>query len=72
MALAKIIEITSESQKSYDDAVTRGIEDAGKTVDNIRSAWVKDHEVLVGAGDARTHRVSLKITFLVDESRRHE
>lgn len=68
MSTAKIIEITSESNKSYEDAVIQGIEDASKTVDNIRSAWVKDHEVLVGAGDARAHRVHMKVTFIVDGS----
>ena len=67
MSLAKIIEITSESQKSYEDAILSGIEQAAETVQNIRSAWVKDHEIIVGAGDARAHRVHLKITFVIDE-----
>jgi flavin-binding protein dodecin len=67
MATAKIIEITSESQKGYEDAVLQGIREASKTVDNIRSAWVKDHEVLIGAGDARSHRVNMKVTFLVGQ-----
>lgn len=66
MSTAKIIEITSESQKGYEDAVNKGIEEASKTIDHIRSAWVKDHEVLIGAGDARAHRVNMKVTFLVN------
>jgi flavin-binding protein dodecin len=66
MSTAKIIEITSESDKGYEDAVNQGITEASKTVDNIRSAWVKDHEVLVGAGDSRAHRVHMKVTFIVD------
>lgn len=70
MAIAKVIEITSESDKSYEDAVMRGIEEASKTVDNIRSAWVKDHEVLVGADKMRAHRVHLKVTFVVNEQAR--
>jgi dodecin len=70
MSLAKIIEITSESQKSYEDAILSGIEQAGETVKNIRSAWVKDHEIIVGAGEARAHRVHLKITFVLDENER--
>lgn len=70
MPIAKVIEITADSQKSYDDAILKGIDEAAKTVDNIRSAWVKDHEVIVGAGDTRAHRVHLKITFVVDERQR--
>lgn len=70
MSLAKIIEITSESQKSYEDAILSGIQQAGETVQNIRSAWVKDHEIIVGAGQARAHRVHLKITFVIDENAR--
>ena len=66
MSTAKIIEITSESEKGYEDAVNQGINAASKTVDNIRGAWVKDHEVLVGADDERAHRVHMKITFIVD------
>lgn len=70
MSVAKIIEISAESQKSSDDAIMKGIEEASKTIDNIRSAWVKDHEVIVGAGQTRAHRVRLKITFVVDS--RHD
>jgi hypothetical protein len=70
MTIAKIIEISAESDKSYDDAVRKGIEEAAKTVDNIRSAWVKDHEILVGAGTLRAHRVHLKITFVLNDKQR--
>lgn len=66
MATAKVIEITSESQKSYDDAIEQGLQEASKTVQNIRSAWVKDHEVLIGAADGMAHRVNMKVTFLVN------
>lgn len=66
MSIAKVIEITAESQKSSDDAIMKGIEEASRTIDNIQSAWVKDHEVIVGAGQTRAHRVHLKVTFVVD------
>lgn len=70
MAIAKVIEISSESKKGYEDAIRLGVEEASRTVKNIQSAWVKDHEILVKDGELRGHRVSLKITFLVDGSKR--
>jgi flavin-binding protein dodecin len=70
MAIAKVIEITSESTKDYDDAVRSGIEEAARTVDNIQSAWVKDHEVRVRDDRPQSHRVSLKVTFLVENGSR--
>ena len=42
MAVAKNIEITSSSTTSFDDAVNSGIARAAKTINNIRSAWIKD------------------------------
>ena len=69
MPIAKVIEISSESD-TYEEAIRLGVEEASRTVKNIQSAWVKDHEILVKDGELRGHRVSLKITFLVDGSKR--
>jgi flavin-binding protein dodecin len=65
MSVAKIIEITSSSEQSFDDAVKTGIERAGKTVENILGAWVKDQEVRVKDGKITEYRVNLKITFIL-------
>lgn len=71
MPIAKVIEITSESPNGYDDAVSRGVQEASKTIDRIQSAWVKDHEVLIGPeGRPESHRVDLKVTFLVSDEKR--
>ena len=70
MTIAKVIEISSESAKGYEDAIRIGIEEASRTVKNIQSVWVKDHEVLVKDGKPRGHRVSLKVTFLVEGAKR--
>lgn len=66
MSTAKIIEITSESEKGYDDAIQQGIAEASRTVDNIQSAWVKDHEVRLADGGIKSHRVNMKVTFVVN------
>ncbi len=66
MAVAKIIELTSRSSDSFEHAVEHGIEKAGESVDNIQSAWVKDQQVLLSAGQINEYQVTLKITFLVN------
>jgi hypothetical protein len=63
MSVAKTIEITAESTKSFDAAVKEGIERAGKTVEGIKSAWIEDHVVLVKDGAINGYRVRLKVTF---------
>jgi flavin-binding protein dodecin len=64
--IAKVIEMTSESTKSMDDAIRRGIEDAGKTVRLINGAWVKEQKVFVKDGKIEGFRVDMKVTFVVD------
>lgn len=66
MAVAKIIELTSRSSESFEDAVEQGIEKAGESVENVQSAWVKDQQVLLSAGTINEYQVTLKITFLVN------
>ena len=66
MAVAKIIEVTSRSADSFDDAIAQGISKAGESVHNITSAWVKDMQVSVQDGSPSAYQVDLKITFLVD------
>ena len=63
--VAKVIELTSSSSKSIEDAVETGIQRADKTVDNIESAWVQDIKCMVKNGKVSEWRVNMKITFLL-------
>lgn len=65
VAVAKVIELISRSASSFDDAISKGVETAGESVENIQSAWVKDQQVMVSEGSISEYRVTLKITFLV-------
>lgn len=65
MAVAKIIELTSRSDQSFDDAVEQGLQKATDSVNNVQSAWVKDQQVLVENGTISTYQVTLKVTFVV-------
>lgn len=65
MAVAKILELTSRSSDSFDDAIETGISKAGESVEDIQSAWVKDQQVLLTDGSITGYQVTLKVTFLV-------
>ncbi|MGD8361402.1 MAG: dodecin family protein [Gemmatimonadota bacterium] len=67
MSVAKHIEITADSTKGFEDAVQRGVDTAAKTVKGIRSAWVKDQQVLVEGNNITTYRVNMKVTFVLED-----
>lgn len=66
MSVAKIIEISCESPKSFEDAIQDGIARASKTIHNIRSAWVKEQHVVIDNNKVSLYRVDLKVTFVLD------
>ena len=67
MSIGKVIEVTAQSDKSFEDAIQEGIRRASKSVDGIQSAWIKEQKVDVSEGEVTGYRVDLKITFLVHE-----
>ena len=66
MAVARITEISSESSKSFVDALKQGIRRANKTLKNVKSAWIADQEVsLDSKGKIEFYKVRLKVTFVL-------
>lgn len=65
MSVAKVLEITASSKKSFDDAVAQGIARASETIADIQGAWVQDQKVVVSKGKITEYRVSMKITFVL-------
>lgn len=65
MSVAKVTEIISSSNKSFEDAIEGGIKRANKTIENILSAWIKDQYVEVKNGKISEYRVIMMITFLL-------
>ncbi|MDA0326922.1 MAG: dodecin family protein [Bacteroidetes bacterium] len=66
MGILKVIEVLSNSNKSWEDATKKAIQHALKTVKNIRSVYVQDQSATVNNGDVDEFRVNLKITFEVN------
>jgi dodecin len=68
MSIAKVIEITSSSTKSFDDAITSGIARASVTIKDIQGAWVQEQKVVVAKGKVVEYRVNMKLTFVLAEA----
>ena len=67
MSVAKVVEITSESETSFEDAVRRGLQRASQTIQHIEGAWIKEQKVRVNNGKIVGFRVDMKVTFLLHE-----
>jgi flavin-binding protein dodecin len=68
MSVARVIEISATSDKSFDDAVLQGIARANKTLRNVKSAWVKEQQVEVDGGQITSYQVNLMVTFVLDDA----
>ena len=63
----KVIELMAGSEKSWVDATKNAIDKASKSVNNIKSAWVKDQSVIIKENQITEYRVNVKISFGVDQ-----
>jgi dodecin len=68
MPVARVVEISATSEKSFEDAIHQAIARANKTLREIRSAWVKEQEVKVEDGQITAYKVNLKVTFVLDDT----
>lgn len=66
MTVAKVIEISAESNVSFEDAISKGIAKASESVHNIKGAWIKEQKAVVDNGQIVSYRVDLKLTFVLD------
>jgi flavin-binding protein dodecin len=67
MTVAKISEIKASSPVSFDEAIKEGLARANKTLKNLKSAWVKDFEVILDdKGQIAKYRVLMRITFILE------
>jgi flavin-binding protein dodecin len=65
MAVLKVIEVLSNSDKSWEDATKKAVKEASKTVKNIRSVYVQSQSAIVNEDSVTEFRVNLKLTFEV-------
>ena len=65
MAVLKVIEVLANSDKSWEDAAKNALEQAAKSVKNIRSIYINEQSATVKDGKIDDYRVNVKITFEV-------
>jgi dodecin len=67
MSVARVTEISSRSDQSFEHAINQGIERAHKTLRNVKSAWIKEQSVDVDNGRIVGYRVNMLVTFVLDD-----
>ncbi len=67
MSVAKVSEIIASSDKSFDDALRKGIERADKTLKNLKGAWIESQKVVIEKGKIVEYRVIMKVTFVLEK-----
>ncbi len=68
MAVLKVIELMSDSSKSWEDAAQKAVDKAGKSLKGIRSVWIQDFSAIVDSkGKLSTFRVNCKVSFEVKD-----
>ena len=66
MAILKVIEVLSSSEKSWEDATKKAVNHAAKSLKNIRSVYVKEQSAAIANNEVTEFRVNVKITFEIE------
>lgn len=67
MSVAKVTEITSTSEESFEDAVKKGLKRANETLDNVTGAWISEQKVHCKDGEITGYRVNMRVTFVLKD-----
>lgn len=65
MSVLKVIEVLANSDESWEQAAKNALEQAAKSVKNIRSVYINEQSASVKDGKIDDYRVNVKITFEV-------
>ena len=55
MSVARVVEITATSERSFEDAMRQGVARATQTLRNVRSAWIKEQQIRIDDGKIIEH-----------------
>ena len=66
--MLKVIEVLAQSDKSWEDAAANAVQEASKTVRDIKSIYIKEMEAVVTDGKINQYRINAKISFLLEGS----
>jgi len=65
----KVVRLVASSPESWEDAARRGVEEAAKTIVDLRRARVTQMDTLVVDGKVNAYRLELEVSFRLDRSR---
>jgi flavin-binding protein dodecin len=67
MAVARVSKITAASPKGFDAAVQEGLARASKTIRGITGLHVIEQKASVAQGKIAEYRVTMEVTFLLED-----
>jgi dodecin len=70
MSIAKVIEVTSQSTKSFDEAATNAIKEVSRTVKNVKHVWVSEFKIEVQDDGSYVYRTTCKVSFVINDGER--
>ena len=64
MAIHKVIEVLSQSEKSWEDAAQKAVQDAANTLKGLKAIYVENFQA--EGNKITNYRINAKITFEVE------
>lgn len=68
MSVAKNIEVSSSSTKSFEDAIQKGVSKVCETVKNVQGAWIKEQKVSVENNAVSQYNVVMIVSFIIGDA----
>jgi flavin-binding protein dodecin len=65
-SVARVTEISAESEVGFEDAIKVGIDRANETLRGVKGAWIKEQSVRIEDGAITSYRVDMLVTFLLE------
>ena len=68
MPVARVLELSATSDKSFEDAVQQGVARATKTLRQVTGAWIKEQRVELQEGKIVGYQVNMLVTFVLEDT----
>ncbi|MEX0647742.1 MAG: dodecin family protein [Balneolaceae bacterium] len=65
MSIVKVIEVIATSENSFDEATKNALREASKSVDNIKSIYIKEMKAKVKENEIISFGVNAQVSFEV-------
>lgn len=65
-SVVKVLEVIAESDKSFDEAAQHAVQEASKTVRQIKSIWIENFSGMVEGDRIVKFRVNAKLSFMIE------